>query len=157
MAYKDKVRRQVYGKEMHYRHIGISAYTKAKNSALAGTIVAGGVVESAIVTGGQVLTITLTNGEWIRSGLFDAQRAGIIAGIDSAQAEAAGWDAQKATILPVSAVVRTNDTVVTITTAAAAAYAITANETITVIIPASAIDGQFEPLAAGSFVITHGS
>jgi len=139
---------------MQFRHIGIAAYTKSKAGAKTGTAITGGVVESEIVTGGQTLVLTLTNGEWIRSGLFNAQRANIIAGIDSAQAEAAGFDARKATILPVTAVVRTSDTVVTITLVAEAGYVITANETITVTVPASAIDGQFQPLSMGTFVIT---
>ena len=71
---------------------------------------------------------------------FDDIRQDIINGLDSAQAEAAGWDAKKA-LIPVSAVVRTSDTVVTITLPAIASYAITANETITATVPSTALAG----------------
>src|SRR3989304_1479118 len=109
MGYLDQIRpAEVFGKDMHFRHIGITSYTKDKVSALTGTAVTGGVTEAQIVTGGETIIITLTNGEFIRAGtLFDAQRQAMIDGCDSAQAEANGWDARIKAVMAVTAVVRT--------------------------------------------------
>jgi len=107
---------------------------------VAGTAVAGGVLESEIVSGGETIIITLTNDTWLASGApFDGQRQNIIDGLDSAQSEAAGWNAEVRDKEVVGAVVRTSDTVVTVTLTAAGAYVITANETITVTTPATAL------------------
>ena len=85
-------------------------------AALTGTAISDGVLESEIVTGGETIIITLTGDTWVAAGAtFDAQRQNIIDGMDSAQVEAAGWDAVVKAGLGVSAVVRTSDTVVTIT------------------------------------------
>ena len=70
---------------------------------------------------------------------FDAERQAVIDGLDSAQAEAAGWDAVVQAGLAVTAVVRISDTVVTITLSAVASYDITAQETITATVPATAL------------------
>ena len=70
---------------------------------------------------------------------FDGERQNIINGLDSAQAEANGWDAAVQTAIPVGNVVRTSSTVVTITLPAVAGYDITAQETITATVPASAL------------------
>lgn len=99
--------------------------------------------ESDIVTGGKQLVITLYGGEtWVASGAtFDAQRQNIIDGLVSNKSEAAGWNAELALtrIVTVANVVRTSDTVVTITFAADAAYQITETENISVTIPATAL------------------
>lgn len=155
MAYFDQVRpRQVWGK-LRYAATKIFPYTVPTNSALTGTAVAGGVTEAQMVTGGETLIITLTNGKFIPSGTkFNAQRQAIINGLDSAQAEAAGFDAQVRANMAVTTVVRTSDTVVTITFGATAGYSVAANETITVTVPAAAMEGAFVPLVAGTFVIT---
>lgn len=78
---------------------------------------------------------------------FADARAAIAAGCDSAQSEAAGWDAKVKPNIPVANVVRTSDTVCTITLQAQADYNITAQETITVTLPASA-------LAAGTQIVS---
>ena len=88
------------------------------------------------------VVITLTNDTWVAAGgTFNAQRQAIIDGMDSAQSETYGWNNQVRDQLPVSACVRTSDTVCTITLTAAdvAAYRITSNETITVTVPAAAM------------------
>jgi hypothetical protein len=84
---------------------------------------------------------------------FNDIRQDIINGFDSAQAEAAGWDVKKATI-PLSAVVRTSDTVVTITLPAIASYAITVAETITATVPGSALVGGSPVVATPTISIT---
>ncbi|HUV48739.1 MAG TPA: hypothetical protein VMX11_07145 [Actinomycetes bacterium] len=97
-------------------------------------------LESEIVTGTRTSIITLTGDTWLAAGAsFDGERQGIIDGFDSAQVEAAGWNAEVRDKELVGAVARTSDTVVTVTWAAAGAYVITADETITCTVPASAL------------------
>lgn len=105
--------------------------------------------ESDITAGGNEIVLTLTGDTWVTAGAtFDAQRQNIIDGFDSAQAEAAGWDAVVKTNEVVTAVVRTSDTIVTITLSAHATYDITATETITATIPASALVTSASPVVA---------
>jgi hypothetical protein len=84
---------------------------------------------------------------------FNDIRQAIINGLDSAQSEATGWDAVVTATLPVTAVVRTSDTVVTITLPAEAAYNITATETITATIPAAALVGAMLLVATPAFTV----
>ena len=119
----------------------VSFHTSAAavTAALTGTITVS-TVEGDIVSGGKTIILTLTGDTWVASGAtFDAQRQNIIDGIDSAQAETFGWDAEIKAKEVVGAVVRTSSTVVTITLSAASAYDITAQETITATIPATAL------------------
>ena len=106
------------------------------------------------MTGGQTIIITLVNDTWVADdGTFAAARQAIIDGLDSAQAEANGWNAEVKAKEVVGAVVRTSNTVVTITLSPAAAYAITLPETITVTVPAAALVGNGAVVAAPTFVI----
>jgi len=108
-------------------------------AALTGTVTAS-ITESDVVTGSKTIILTLTGDTWVASGgTFDAQRQNIIDGLDSAQAEGTGWDAEVKANEVVGAVVRTSSTVVTVTLSAAASYDITAQETITATIPATAL------------------
>jgi hypothetical protein len=84
---------------------------------------------------------------------FADARAAIIAGIDSAQAEAGGWDAKVKANIPVGNVVRTSDTVCTVTLQAQGDYDITAQETITVTVPASALTGGIAITATPTFTV----
>ncbi len=105
---------------------------------ISGTIV--GDDEADIRAGGSILTITLLRDTWVAVGsAFDAERQNIIDGIDSNKAESNGWDAIVKAGLQVTDVVRTNDTVVTITLPVFANYTIVDDETITVTVPASAL------------------
>jgi hypothetical protein len=98
--------------------------------------------EGDIVAGGKTIVITLAGDSWLVSGAtFNAIRQDIIDGLDSAQAEGTGWNAEVRDKQGVAGVVRTSDSVVTITLDAQAAYNITALETITVTVPASAVVG----------------
>lgn len=111
----------------------------AATATITGTATAG-ITEADIVTGGKTIIITLANDTWVAAGgTFDGQRQNIINGLDSAQSEAAGWDAVVKALQGVAGVVRTSDTVVTITLDAQATYDITTTETITVTIPATAL------------------
>ena len=120
---------------------------------ITGTITAS-VTEADIVTGGKTIIITLTGDTWVSSGAnFDAQRLNIIQGLDSAQGEALGWNAKVRDLEVAGAVVRTSDTVATITLSASATYDITAQETITVTVPASALIGGVAITATPTFTV----
>jgi hypothetical protein len=84
---------------------------------------------------------------------FDNARQDIIDGIDSAQAEGTGWDAEVKANQGVAGVVRTSSTVVTITLDAQAAYDITAQETITVTLPATALSSGTQIIATPTFTV----
>jgi hypothetical protein len=132
--------------------------TAAPSAATTSGTLVSGAVESDIVNGGKTLVITLTNDTWVASGAtFNAQRQAIINGIDSAQAEAAGWDAVVKAGLAVTDVVRTSATVVTITLPAFASYSVTANETITTIVPGAAVTGGSPITASPTLTITNES
>jgi hypothetical protein len=148
---RDLMSRGVYRRRFNYEPLrkfrtilrgGVSAV-------ITGTATAS-ITESDVVTGGKTIIITLTGDTWVSAGAnFDAQRQNIINGIDSGQAEAAGWDAVVKATQAVGGVVRTSNTVATITLDAFASYDITATETITVTIPSSALTG-----AAGAVIGT---
>ena len=128
--------------------IGAYEYDAGASAALTGTL-ADGATEAQIVAGSETLIITLTGDTWIAAGgTFNAQRQAIIDGLDSGGAEAAGWDVEVKGNMAVGEVVRTNATVVTITLAAQASYAITQNETITATIPAAALVESSSPVVA---------
>lgn len=123
-------------------------------AALTGTAVPT-LTEANIVTGGFTIIITLTGDTWVTSGAtFDGERQNIINGLDSAQSEANGWDAVVKATQGVGGVVRTSDTVVTITLDAFASYDITATETITCTVPASALTGGVSVVATPTFTVT---
>ena len=128
--------------------------TAASASAAVTGTAASGTTEAHIVSGGRTIILTLTADTWVAAGAaFDAQRAAIIAGIDSGAAEAAGWDAVVKAGLAVGDVVRTSDTVVTVTLPAFASFNITATETITATIPAAALNGGLAVVAAPTFTV----
>ncbi len=124
-----------------------------------GTAVAGGVLESEIVTGGQTIILTLTGGTWAASGAtFDAQRQAIINGLTAAEAEAGGWNATVKPAMVVTNVVRTSASIVTITLPAVAGYQITVNENVTPTIPTAALADVYEAVvAAPNVVVTQGA
>ena len=110
--------------------------------------------ESHITTGGRTLVITLTNETWVAPALpFDGQRQAIINGMDSAQAEATGWDAVVKAGLAVTDVARTSDTVVTMTLPAFGSYDISGAETITATVPATAVTAGAAIVGSPTFII----
>lgn len=127
----------------------------AITAATTGTATAS-ITEADIVTGGKTILLTLTNDTWVTAGAtFDAQRQNIIDGLDSAQSETAGWDAEVKANLAVTTVVRTSATVVTVTLSAQSGYDITATETITATIPATALTSSGRAIVSSpTFAIT---
>ena len=115
----------------------ITAGTPA--AALTGTL-SDNATEAEIVSGGQTLIITLTNDTWDATiGDNNSKTTDLINGIDSAGAEGTGWDAVVKANMDFNDVTRTSDTVVTITLGVEATYNISADETITVTVPATAV------------------
>lgn len=111
----------------------------AISATLTGTVT-NSITEADIVAGNKTIILTLTGDTWVTSGTaFDAQRQNIINGLISAQSESAGWNNEVKANLAVTTVVRTSNTVATITLSAQSGYNITAQETITVTIPATAL------------------
>lgn len=93
--------------------------------------------------------ITLTNDTWVASGgTFNAQRQNIIDGFDASADPTNGWNTEVRDKEVVGAVVRTSDTVVTVTWAAASGYSISSDETITCTVPAAALVTSGSPLTA---------
>lgn len=134
---------------------GTLTFATPVSAALTGTITAS-VNEADIVTGGKTLIITLTGDTWIAAGAgsFDLQRDEIIAGVTSAQSEATGWNLVPKILQSLGGVVRTSDTVVTITWDAFATYNITAQETITVTVPSTALAGGNGLVATPTFTVS---
>lgn len=96
--------------------------------------------EAAVVAGGNTVTLSLVNDTWIDAGTeFDAQRQGIIDGIQAITDETNGWNDTAIQEIALTAVVRTSATLVTVTLPAIAAYNITANESLTALVPAAAL------------------
>lgn len=126
-----------------------------RSAAISGTATSS-MTEAQVVTGGRTIIITLTSEKWVSGVWFDAIRQDIINGIDSAQSEGTGWDAIVKAGQTVGGVVRTSDTVVTITLDAFASYSITANETITVTVPASAVFSSNAIVGSPTFTVTDG-
>ena len=85
---------------------------------------------------------------------FADQRQNIINGMTSAGTETLGWNNEVRDKIAVTDVVRTDATIVTITLDAEAGYDITANETITVTIPATALTSGTALVASPTFAIT---
>ena len=112
------------------------------------TITVPALTEDQIRAGGQTIVITLTNDSWLAAGPFDAERQNIINGLTSAQSEALGWNNVVKALQGVAGVVRTSNTVVTITLDAQATYDITALETITVTVPHTALNVSLANLVA---------
>lgn len=120
---------------------------------VSGTIL--GATEADIVAGGKTIILTVTGDSWVAAGgTFDGQRQNIINGLNSAGAEAAGWNAVVRATAAVTDVVRTSASVVTITLEAFATYNITANETITVTVPATALLLNSAIVGAPTFTIS---
>ena len=123
------------------------------SAALTGTVVPYA-IEGTIVVGGEALIITLTDDTWDPTvGADNAITTAVIDGIDSSQAEAAGWDAVVKAGLTFNEVVRTSSTVVTITLPAFASYDITTAELITVTVPATAVTGGMAITATPTFQV----
>jgi hypothetical protein len=87
---------------------------------------------------------------------FNDARQAYINGFVSQQSEPNGWNAKRA-LIPVTAVVRTNDNTITFTIPAIASYDVTATETIPHTIPAAMLSSGEDVLASPTWTITAGA
>ncbi len=133
--------------------ITISTGVPAASANLSGTVVpsAG---EAEVAVGSETVVITLTNDTWDPTvGNNNSVTTDLINGIDSAQSEPNGWDAVVKANLDFNNVTRTSNTVVTVTLGAEPTYNITADETITVTVPATAVSSGNAVVATPTFDI----
>jgi hypothetical protein len=120
-------------------------------------LTAGGLLASEIVAGGETLVLTLTNDTWVATvGADNAITTALIAGITSAGAEGTGWNVEVRDNLSYLNVARTSDTVVTIPLPPSPDYAITANESVTITVPATALTAAGETIATPTFPVVAG-
>lgn len=143
--------------------VTVNGAASGASAAVTGTLASGTKTQANIVSGDDglgnpiSLILTLTGDTWVASGAtFDAQRQAIINGLDAASSPATGWNTLVRDALAVTAVVRTSDTIVTVTIPATAAYVIAADEVITCTIPASALTGAVEVIASPTVTIHFG-
>ena len=110
--------------------------TPVVTAVLTGTL-ADDATEDQIVAGGETLIITLDADTWDATvGADNAITTALINGLDGDGTE---WDTEVKANMDFNDVVRTSDTVVTITLGAEAGYDISTAETITATVPASAL------------------
>lgn len=121
---------------------GIPFAGVAGSVTLTGTAVEGGVTPEEIAAGGQTTILTISGDTWISSG-FDDVRQDFIDCLVGASAHPQAWNVQISSALSVGDVVRTSDTVVTITLPAAAFY--NQEDTVTVCVPEDATTSGLEP------------
>ena len=112
-------------------------------AALTGTAITGGVTEAEVVAGDETIIITLTADTWAAAGTgpigSTANTQAIIDGLTAAASPTNGWNNEVRDKEVTTAVVRTSDTVCTITLTAQAGYSVTADETVTATIPAAVL------------------
>jgi len=135
----------------------ITLTAAAESVAVTGTAGGDGSLETEITDGGQTVILTLTNTVWQASGSdFNDQRQAIIDGLDAAESETLGWNNEVRDEMAVGSVVRTSDTVVTITIAAddVDSYAIADDEVITVTVPKAALVYDVDLVGNQTFTIT---
>lgn len=112
---------------------GFSAQITA---ALTGTAAAG-LTEAQVVAGSETIVLTLTGDTWIAAGTgpigTTAETQAMLDGLTAALSPTNGWN--NAVTLSPSDLVRTSDTVATLTLPATAGYGIDSDETLTWVIP----------------------
>jgi hypothetical protein len=138
-------------------HIQITVYYTEQvlpaTLAVSGTAVPT-ITEAQAVTGGKTIILTVTDDTWVASGdPFNDIREDIRDNLISDKAEPAGWEATKADI-SLDNIVRTNNTVVTITMDPMPSYNITETEIITATAPASALTKGEEAIGTPTFSIS---
>ena len=118
-----------------------------------GTAIAGGVAEAAIVTGGETLIFTLSDGIWDADVLAQLE-ALTEADLLNGSASGAGSFDTEVSIDFAADCVRTTDTVLTLTLPATAGYSITGDETVTFGIPLNLVNINGIPITASGNMTT---
>lgn len=123
------------------------------SAALTGTVT-NTLTNEDVQAGGKTIILTLTEDTWVASGAtFNGQRQNIIDGLDSDGSAPAGWDAVVKAGQSVAGVIRTSDTVVTITLDAFPAYSIATPEIVTATVPGTALTGGNPLVATPTFQV----
>ena len=157
----DSTRRRV--KEADRSNVYALGYVPALPTVtVTGTAVAGGVAEAAIVTGGETLIFTLSDGIWDATVLAQLE-ALTQSNVLNGSASGAGSFDTEVSIDFAADCVRTSDTVLTLTLPATAGYSITGDETVTFGIPLNLVNINGIPVTASgnmtasptTFVITN--
>ena len=137
-----------------YSETKYAKVTLGNTADLTGTL-ADGATLAEIVAGTETLIITLTGNTWHANvGSAGAETTALINGLDSAQGEPNGWNTEVQGGLNDTHVVQNSPTLVTITLPAFASYATTADETITLTVPAAALSGSSDIVATPTFTVT---
>lgn len=138
------------GRYYGFYDFDVSAIDPVITAEVSGTIAQ--TTEDDVINGGKTIILTLTNDLWVLDGaLFDAQRQNIIDGLTAATSQTLGWNnIVRDTELQVTDVVRTSDTVATITLPTASGYSISSDEVIQPLIPATALQVSTSALPTGS-------
>ena len=118
---------------------------------------ADGMNEPDVVVGWQEIYITLTSDTWKTAQNFNDARQAIIDGFDAAANPTNGWNNRVRDAISVVTVQRLSDTTVLLRLPAVGAYAIASNETVTCIVPASALAGAVALTATPTITITETS
>lgn len=132
----------------------------AATAAITGTATAS-IDEDDVVTGGKTIIITLTNDTFIAAGTgpigSTANTQALIDGISAATSPTNGWNNEWRDKEATTAVVRTSNTVATITMSSQAtisgSYDIASQETITVTVPAAVLTGGSPIVATPTFTV----
>ena len=127
-------------------------------AAITGTATAN-IDENDITTGGKTIIITLTGDTWKAAGTgpigSTADTQAIIDGLDAATSPANGWNNEVRDKEVTTAVVRTSNTVATITLTAQIGYDVSATETITATVPTQAlVTGAAAIIGSPTFTIS---
>jgi hypothetical protein len=125
--------------EMVSNRFGQGWTTNIPTITVTGTAISGGVLETAIVAGGETLIFTLTNGTWASSIVDDLVPVSVSGFVDGSVSGGTGWDAQVSAEIGTGDLARTDDVTVTLTIPEAASYAISGDETVTFSFPQSLI------------------
>ena len=139
----------------------VTGTAAATPSAVISDTATAGITEADVVAGGKKLVITLTDDTWVAAGTgpigSTAVTQAIIDGISAETSPALAWNAEWRDKEVTTAVVRTSATVCTITMSSQAAisgsYDISAQETITVTIPATALTAAGAVVATPTFTV----
>ena len=118
---------------------------------------AAGALENELVTQWTDAIITLQGDTWVSGSSFLSARQALIDGLDSAGSESRGWNAEIRDKLSVASVTRLDDSTVLVVFPPSSGYAIDADETITLTIPASILSGSVAATATPSFDVTAAS
>lgn len=133
--------------------VGAARPTVTLSGSLAGSL-AGAARDSDVVAGGGTLVVHLRGARWHADvGSNSAATTALLAGLASAEADPAGWNAVVTPLLDFNAVTRDGDKVVTITLPVAGGYGPAAGEVVSLAVPPAALAGG-EAVAAVGFGIS---